>query len=157
MRPFRKEDAGDLFELNSDPEVLRYTGDPPFDSIKQAEEFVANYDHYEKHGYGRWAVIKKEDDKFIGWCGLKLNEQNHIDIGFRFSQNEWGKGYATEAAKATMLFGFNTLGMKEIIARAAEENKASLRVIEKLGMEFWKKDESKGIEDSLYFRKKITE
>ncbi len=152
LREFELNDAEDMWKLNEDEEVIRYTGDPPFESVDSAREFLENYPDYRHNGYGRWAVLKKGSGEFIGWCGLKLNEEGYIDIGFRFFKKEWGKGYATEAAQACLDYGFNKLGMKEIIGRAARKNIASLKVLEKLGMEFWKEDGCKGIEDSLYYK-----
>jgi ribosomal-protein-alanine N-acetyltransferase len=152
LREFVLNDAENIWELNSDPEVIKYTGDPPFETIEKAREFLLNYKDYEKNSFGRWAIITKESDSFIGWCGLKLNEQNLVDIGFRFFKKEWNKGYATEAAHACLDYGFKELNLKEIIGRVARENKASIKVLEKLSMDYWKNDNCKGIEDSSYYR-----
>ena len=152
LREFALDDAKSMWELNSDPEVIKYTGDPPFASVEKAREFLLNYKDYEKNGFGRWAVITKASNSFIGWCGLKLNEQNLVDLGFRFFRKEWNKGYATEAAEACLEHGFLKLNLNEIIGRVASENKASIKVLEKLSMDYWKNDSCKGIEDSLYYR-----
>lgn len=151
FREFTEQDAEDLYQLNLDSEVVRYTGDPPFESVESALQFIQNYDHYKKHGFGRWAVITKENDAFIGWCGLKYNEEDEIDIGFRFFQKEWGKGYATEASKATIEYGVSTLNMKHFVGRAAKENTASIKVLEKIGFVFQEQRMCHGIEDALYF------
>lgn len=71
LREFRVEDAPFFHALNADREVMKYTGDVPFDSIQSAEDFVRGYDAYELFGYGRWTVLLKEDESPIGWCGLK--------------------------------------------------------------------------------------
>ncbi|MGB5229528.1 MAG: GNAT family N-acetyltransferase [Eudoraea sp.] len=152
LREFVLDDAENIWELNSDPEVIKYTGDPPFASVKMAREFILNYKDYKKNGFGRWAVITKPSDSFIGWCGLKFNEQNLVDLGFRFFKREWNKGYATEAAQACLEHGFLELNLNEIIGRVARQNKASIKVLEKLSMDYWKNDNCKGIEDSLYYR-----
>lgn len=154
LREFAMEDAPVLYELNSDPEVMKYTGDPPFASVEEAEEFIRGYDHYRDYGYGRWSVLLRETGEFIGWCGLKFNELGQVDIGFRFFRKDWGKGYATESARATLAYGFDELNLEEIIGRAANANTASIRVLEKLGMEYWKQDTCKSIEDSAYYRMK---
>jgi len=152
LREFVLNDAENIWELNSDPEVIKYTGDPPFATIKKAREFLLDYTDYEKNGFGRWAVITKASNSFIGWCGLKFNEQNLVDLGFRFFKREWNKGYATEAAEACLEHGFLKLNLNEIIGRVASENKASIKVLEKLSMQYWKRDSCKGIENSLYYK-----
>ena len=152
LREFELHDAQKMWELNNDPDVIKYTGDAPFSSIEDAEIFLKKYTDYKKNGYGRWAVIVKHTGEFIGWCGLKLNEDDLVDIGFRFFKKDWNKGYATESAKACIEYGFNQLKMKEIIGRAAIENTASIKVLEKLQMNFWKFDNCKGISNSAYYK-----
>lgn len=152
LREFTVDDAYKIWELNSDPEVIKYTGDPPFENVESARKFIENYEEYKKTGFGRWVVIHKDSNSFLGWCGLKLNEQNLVDIGFRFFKREWNKGYATEAAKACLQYGFMELNIKEIIGRVALENTSSIKVLEKLSMEYWKNDSCKGIENSLYYK-----
>ncbi|MBT3587817.1 MAG: GNAT family N-acetyltransferase [Flavobacteriaceae bacterium] len=152
LRELDSNDSENFFNLNSDPEVLKYTGDLPFSSIVDAKKFLINYSDYKENGSGRWAVILKETESFIGWSGLKLNEENLVDIGFRFFKKEWGKGYATESAKAVLDYGFTILKLKEIIGRASKDNISSIRVLEKLKMTFWKQDRFMGVEESLYYR-----
>ncbi|MGD9899487.1 MAG: GNAT family N-acetyltransferase [Calditrichaceae bacterium] len=152
LRELRSSDAEKMYDLNSDPDVVKFTGDIPFTSIESARAFLEKYDEYKKQGYGRWAVITKDSNEFIGWCGLKYNEEKYTDIGFRFFRKEWNKGYATEAAKATLEYGFSVLKLNEIIGRASTDNKPSIRVLEKLKMSFWKLDKCDGIENSSYFR-----
>jgi len=115
LRELNVSDSEHFFKLNSNPEVLKYTGDVPFLSISDAELFLKNYNDYKKNGFVRWAVISKESKVFLGWCCLKLNEENLVDIGFRFFQSEWGKGYATESARATLEFGFNKLKINKLL------------------------------------------
>jgi ribosomal-protein-alanine N-acetyltransferase len=137
FREMTPDDAAHAYELNNDPEVLRYTGDEPFDSIKEASDFLSNYAHYRQYGYGRWAVVRKSDHAWIGWCGLKCHpEENEFDIGFRLLRKYWNQGYATEAAAACIKIGFDQYNMHSIIGRAMPENEASIRVLEKLGMAF---------------------
>lgn len=137
FRPFELKDARDFFELNQDLEVLKYTGDQAFASVDEARVFLENYNQYELYGMGRWAVIRKTDNAFLGWCGLKYRpEQETVDLGYRLKKAYWGEGYATEAAQACLKYGFETLQLKRIIARAMKENKASIRVMEKVGMSY---------------------
>ena len=109
-----------------------------------------------KMEYGRWACIDKSNNEYLGWCGLKLNEQDMVDIGFRFFRKYWGKGYATESAKACLEYGFEELEIKEIIGRVAKDNIASIRVLEKLKMEYWKEDLCNNL-DAIYYRISILE
>lgn len=135
LRELTPDDAQDFFWLNEDPEVIRYTGDSSFGSVEKAKDFLENYQAYQLTGMGRWAVISRETETFLGWCGLKL-EDGICDLGFRFHKRYWNRGFATEAALASLELGFNTLGQQEIIGRALRENTASIRVLEKVGMVF---------------------
>lgn len=138
LRQLTPADAERFYLLNADPEVIRYTGDAAFAAMDEAKEFLEGYNHYEKYGFGRWAVIRKEDNEFLGWCGLKYTpETDEYDIGFRFFKKYWNQGYATEAAKACLDYGLNDLGMKTIIGRAMKANSASIKVLEKIGMTYY--------------------
>lgn len=139
LRNLTPADAESFYLLNADPEVIRYTGDAAFPDIQAARTFLEGYDHYEKYGFGRWAVIRKEDGEFLGWCGLKYaTDTDEHDIGFRFFKKYWNQGYAIEAAKACLDYGINDLEIKTIIGRAMKANTASIKVLEKIGMAYWK-------------------
>ena len=152
LREFEVTDARKMWKLNADPDVLKYTGDASFESIHQAQIFLENYSDYRRNGYGRWAVVLKESNEFIGWCGLKLNEENLTDIGFRFFKKNWNNGFATESSKSVLAYGFNILCLDEIIGRSAIQNKASIYILKKLNMDYWKNDTCEGIENSVYYR-----
>lgn len=156
LREFSIQDAESFYQLNLNPEVIKYTGDPPFESIQDAKTFLEHYDAYSKTGYGRWAVIHKETNTFLGWCGLKYHKEGYVDLGFRFFQNQWGKGYATESAKACIEYATSSLKMNELIGRVMPENKASIRVLEKLGFTFYKTGECNGISQALYYKLNLT-
>lgn len=139
LREFIPEDDTFFYEMNNDPEVIKYTHDLPFASIKEAGEFINRYDQYAKYGMGRWAVVLKSELRFIGFCGLKYNAETRItNLGYRYIRNYWGKGYASEAAKASLKYGFNELALDLIIGRAMKENSGSIKVLEKCGMHYWK-------------------
>jgi RimJ/RimL family protein N-acetyltransferase len=142
LREFTIDDAQLLINLNSDIEVTRYTGDGPVKDVEEAKRILTDiiFPQYKKN-IGRWAVHLKSSNEFIGWCGLKyIAEENEIDLGYRFFKKYWGKGYATESAQAVINYGVNRLKLKNIIARAAKENTASIHVIKKLGMTYLKDD-----------------
>lgn len=139
LRPFSLKDANDLYEMNLDPLVVRYTGDGAFNSIEEAKELIRHYDQYKKYGMGRLAVFRKSDGSFLGWCGLKYQTDDKIvDIGYRFYRKFWGFGYATEAAKICLADGFYRLQLKTIYGHVHEENDASGRVLKKCGLKFVK-------------------
>ncbi len=151
MRMLSKEDAIDFFNLNLDKEVLKYTGDQPFENIQASIDFLTKYDQYEKYGVGRLAVIDKATLKFIGWCGLKYSqEKNEYDIGFRFFKNYWNKGFATETAKKCLEYGLDELKIDRIIGRAMKENIGSIKVLEKIGMKFKENFDFEGQSGVLY-------
>ena len=78
LREFLASDGIHFYHLNNDEEVIRYTGNEPFDSLEDAMNFIKNYSDYKRNGYGRWAVCLKETNEFLGWCGLKY-ENEKID------------------------------------------------------------------------------
>jgi [ribosomal protein S5]-alanine N-acetyltransferase len=142
LRRFTQADTNLLLQLNSNPEVLKYLHEPPLATEEQALHILNTIilPQY-KNNLGRWAMHLKTTHEFIGWCGLKyLAEANEIDLGYRLMQNFWGNGYAYEAAKHTVEYGFNQLNLKTIIGRAHIENIASLKILEKIGMQFIKEE-----------------
>lgn len=151
LRNLTIHDAEDLFALNLDKEVLKYTGDQPFENVQAAKDFLMNYDQYEKYGVGRLAVVEKATSKFIGWCGLKYHpEKDEYDIGFRFFRVYWNKGFATETAGRCLNYGFKDLGIQRIIGRAMKENISSIKVLEKNGMTLQETFDFDGHEGVIY-------
>lgn len=142
LREFTIDDAQLLVELNSDPRVTKYTEHGPITTIEAAEkklrtDILLQY----PNKLGRWAVHLKSNDEFIGWCGLKYIEKEKVHtLGYRFFYKHWGKGYATEAAKASLDYGTTVLKLKGIIAKALKENTASIHVMKKTGMVYLKED-----------------
>lgn len=144
LREFVIEDAQDLFELDSDPEVMRYLGHVVWKSIKEAEATIrkVQQQYAENNGVGRLVMIDKENGAFLGWSGLQYEHQfrkpnfSYYDLGYRLKRKYWGKGYATEAATATLDYGFNTLKLAEINAAAHIDNQASNHILRKLGLQF---------------------
>ena len=139
LREFIASDGFHFYHLNNDEDVIKYTGNKPFKSLEEAMDFIKNYSDYKRNGYGRWAVCLKDTNEFLGWCGLKFEEDKaEIDLGYRFYKKYWGKGFATESAKACVNYGFSKLDMNEIVGRATIENKASIEVLKKCNFKFEK-------------------
>jgi len=141
-RPIELSDDEHLFELDSNPNVHRYLGNNPVTSIEQVRAYIANIQgQYERNGIGRMAVIIKETGEFTGWAGLKLehNENGHdqfYDLGYRFIERYWGRGYATEAAQFFVAYGFKELKLPVINGSALAGNTGSRRAIEKAGLKY---------------------
>lgn len=140
LRKLEEADAERMFLMDSRPEVMKYIGIPPLTDIRETENIITIIrQQYEDHDVGRLAVIEKESGLLIGWSGLKFLTQevngykNVYDLGYRFLPEYWGKGYASESAKASLDFGFNGLKIDTIYAHAHSENHASNHVLKKLG------------------------
>ena len=140
LREMVPSDAEDMLRLHSDPEVQQYTGDPNIFTFEGIQDKIEEKtEEYRKYGYGRWVTLLKGGKQFVGWAGLSyLPEFDEIDLGYRFLPEFWGNGLATEASRAILKYGFEELNLDRIIAMAMQENKASIRVIEKVGMRFEK-------------------
>jgi len=151
LREFLIKDALAIYNLNDNPKVLKFTGDSSFSSVQEAKRFIKNYDQYKKYGFGRWAVILKKTNTFIGWCGLKQHENGKIDLGFRFFEKEWNKGYATESAKLCLEFAIKNSLEKKLIGRVHKDNIASSKVLEKIGFIRTGKVECNGFNDAILF------
>ncbi len=167
LRPFTAVDAGRLFELDSDPEVIRFTpeaGQPPDYTVIQTRilpKFLTYYEKYE--GYGVWAALEKSSQKFIGWFFFRpaveapyfnpvLANPTDVELGYRLRKAAWGKGYATEGAKGLIIKGFSDLGVQRVVSVALVANIASIRVLEKSGLKLQQKfvDEKLGQEVVIY-------
>ena len=145
-------DAPFFYELNSNPLVVKYTGDKAFKDLEAAENIVRFLQkQYEQNRYARFIVIEKSTQTTIGWCGLKYHtDTQETDIGYRFMQQHWGKGYATESALACINYGFETLKLTRIIADAMKENIASINIFQKLGMTYFGETLIDSIESVIY-------
>ncbi len=142
LRRFTEKDAPLILKLNSDPEILKYVHETVLENEDQAKNIITNIilPQYENN-LGRWAMHKKENNEFIGWCGLKfLSAKNEIDLGYRLMQKYWGNGFATEAAMHTLDHGFKKLSLEIITGKAHAENLASINILKKIGMQFIRND-----------------
>ena len=140
LREIVEADAEGMFLLDSDAEVHKYLGNHPIQSLDEAQDIITYIrNQYQENGIGRWAVIDKQDDTFIGWSGLKYETvvrpgQPYYDLGYRFRREYWGKGVATETALASLAYGFEIMQLSQICAGAHVENIGSNRVLQKVGM-----------------------
>src|SRR5438270_8344805 len=139
LRQYVEEDADAFFKLNSDPEVLRFVPDKRLLNVEQARQILIDHPiaDYRKYGFGRGACILKSTGEQIGFAGLKyLEELGEVDVAYRLMPVYWGQGLASEAAIASVRFGSDNLGLKQIIGLVMPENIASVRVLEKTGLRY---------------------
>ena len=138
LRPLEPNDAGVLHRIYQSEGVLRYFPNPVSPPLEKIQRFIAGQQmHWEKHGYGDWGVVPVGEGEIIGWAGLQfLPELDETEVGFLLDRPFWGKGYATEAALASVQFGFERFSLDHIIALVHPDNLASRRVIEKCGMSY---------------------
>jgi ribosomal-protein-alanine N-acetyltransferase len=136
--PIQPEDTAALHRVYQTDGVLRYFPNPVPPPLEKVQRFVTfQQDHWEKYGYGNWGIRLAGEKDLIGWAGLQfLPELNDTEVGFLLDKPFWGKGYATEAARASLQFGFEHFDFQHIIALVHPENLASRRVIEKCGLTY---------------------
>jgi RimJ/RimL family protein N-acetyltransferase len=140
LRRFTADDADNLVNLDSDPEVMRFvTGGVPTsrDDIEKdfLPAFLGYYERYE--GFGFWVVIEKATGEFLGWFHFRPGKDagpGEVELGYRLRQSAWGQGYATEGARALIHKGFTELEVRLVVAEAMAANTASRRVMEKAGL-----------------------
>lgn len=133
------EDAAFILELVNDPSWLRFIGDRGVRTLEDARNYILKgpAEMYGRLGFGLYLVELKDEGVPIGTCGLiKRDSLKDVDIGFAFLPSFRGSGYAYEAASAVLAYGKNTLGLERIVAIVSPGNDRSIRLLEKLGLQF---------------------
>lgn len=136
LRPMKETDVDSIFAMRSDVDVMRYIREPQ--KLEESISWIKLISSkWETHKIGFCSVILKETNELIGWCGLwVLTETGEIEIGYAIMKKFWRQGFAYEAAKAFLDYGFNQLNLPKIVAVGKPENTGSRAVMEKLGMKF---------------------
>ncbi|SDK73635.1 Protein N-acetyltransferase, RimJ/RimL family [Nonomuraea maritima] len=137
LRRWRESDFGPWAAMNADPEVRKYLGD--LLTREQSDSVVSQFQsEFDQRGYGWWAVELLATGEFIGFAGLDQVDDGMpftgVEIGWRLARSAWGHGYATEAALASLTFGFETLELPEILAVTTATNLRSQAVMRRIGM-----------------------
>jgi RimJ/RimL family protein N-acetyltransferase len=138
LRPWRDADLEPFAEMNADARVMEHF--PSILSRAQSEAAMERIrGHFERHGYGFWAVETKEGEPFIGFVGMGRVSFNApftpaVEIGWRLARADWGRGYASEAASASLRFGFLELGLGEVVSFTVAANHRSRAVMERIGL-----------------------
>jgi RimJ/RimL family protein N-acetyltransferase len=135
----RRHNHGDveaLLAVLGDPVAMEFY--PATLGRRAVEEWISHtLEHYQRNGYGKWAMILKSSGELIGSCGCVLQEvegRDEIEVGYNVRRDRWGHGFATEAARACTAYAFHSLGVKRVISMIRPENLRSIRVAEKNGM-----------------------
>lgn len=152
VRHFTEDDAGNLFSLNSDPEVMRYlTGGRPTPLREIRDQIIpfhlAVYQRLDR--LGTWAAESTATGEFLGWFHLRPGPDQDItnaELGYRLRRSAWNKGYATEGSGALISMGFTDLGVERVFAHTMTVNTASRRVMEKCGLTLVRTTPYKGID-----------
>jgi ribosomal-protein-alanine N-acetyltransferase len=138
LRPWRDDDLEPFASMNGDPRVMEHF---PSTLDRAASDAAARRlrDHFDQHGFGKAVVETRDGGAFVGvvglaWFTLDVPICPVVELGWRLPQAMWGKGYATEAARAAIDFGFRELGLERIVAFTVPRNERSWRVMERLGM-----------------------
>jgi len=144
LRPLVLSDAEALFELNKNPEVHKYLWQTPEKEIEESIKVIEYVNRqYAENNIGRFATILKETGEFIGWTGIKFvndhvenGNTNFYDYGYRLAEPFWNKGYATEATKFWLDYGFTQMNIEKMNAYTHAQNSASNHILAKAGMTF---------------------
>jgi RimJ/RimL family protein N-acetyltransferase len=137
LRRWRESDLKPWAAMNADPEVREHLGD--LLTPEQSDASVALFQgEFDERGHGWWAVEVLATGEFIGFAGLDAVDEEMpfggVEVGWRLTRSAWGHGYATEAAGASLAFGFETLGLPEIVAVTTVANVRSQAVMRRIGM-----------------------
>jgi ribosomal-protein-alanine N-acetyltransferase len=140
LRPMETADVPAYAAFRSDPQVMRYLpaaareGDQ---NLLAAQRIPAFAEHWRQRGYGIWGVFERSSGALIGHCGLNhLEDYGETEVLYALARRAWGRGLATEAARAAVDFGFGPAGLPRIIALVHPDNVASQRVLAKLGLTY---------------------
>lgn len=142
LRPMQEEDAAFLLEVLNEPAFIRNVGDRGVRTVPAAEQYLRERitAQYERYGFGMWLVELVATGEALGICGLiKRDNLEDIDLGFSFLERFWSRGYASEAAAAALRVGGESFQLSRIVAIVAPHNRASVRLLEKLGFRLEKK------------------
>jgi len=156
LRPLAPADLPDLIGLDLDPEVMRYVGSPPgvktpAETEARARARILETERGDHEPLGFWRVEAREDSAFLGVGALiRMPAGADVEVAYRLTRAAWGRGIATEAARALIVHGLRTLGLPRLVAVTYPENRASQRVLDKLGFERRGFTEYKGVQTTFH-------
>ena len=151
LRQFRESDLDAYAALCADPEVMRYLSGKPFSRAETWRHLAVMLGQWQLRGYGMWALEEKASGRLLGRSGINHGEGwPGFEIGWTLAREHWGRGFATEAARAALEHSFGTLGQRHVISLIQPANVASIRVAERLGERLEDKMEFFGNEVLVY-------
>lgn len=138
LRPFTLDDIPPLFEILQAPGIMAFFPNPATPDLPRVERIVNNtIDHWQKHGYGWWAMELLEYPGLAGWCGLAfLPETGETEVAYLIRKELWGRGLVSEAARFSLEYGFQKASLERIICLTHPENLRSQGVALKIGMRY---------------------
>ena len=156
VRPLTPDDLEGFHEMQGNPKVMRHVGGKAMtlkENREDLQDLIRAYSRPE-NDFWVWAITKKSDSAFVGTCALIVNEEQEHEIGFRFIERYWGKGYGREITAELLLHGINSLQLDEIVAYVDKENTASVKILEQT-MSFEKEfyNEKEKCTDRKYVRR----
>jgi RimJ/RimL family protein N-acetyltransferase len=153
LREFRRTDLQELAPILADPQVMQFSTNG-VNSVEQVREKIEGFiSCYQQFGFAKWAVIHKQNNHLLGYCGVGVDQIDgnaEKELGYRFDASYWGQGLATEAASASIKYGFDRLNLPYVFGVVERANTASARVLEKVGMRYERKTVFRGVEMDLY-------
>lgn len=140
LRGFTPDDLDALCLVFGDADVMQYISGGKTRSREETEKGLRRtIEGWRRRGFGLWAVVEKTSAEVVGYCGLTfLEETPEVEVAYGLAKSAWGKGFATEAARASLRFGFEVVKLRRIVAVVNPQNLSSRRVLEKLGMRYTK-------------------
>jgi ribosomal-protein-alanine N-acetyltransferase len=154
LMQWRHIDFATFRPIATDPEVMRYINNGAPWNNDQIREFIhRQMRHAAARQFCLWRIVREPDGKMLGFCGLQpltIEDRREVEIGWWLAKDCWGRGLASEGARETMRFGFDEIKLARIVAIARPENRASIRIMRKLGMRFEREATHKGIRVVLY-------
>ncbi len=148
LRMLSPHDVDDFAAIFADPDVMKFIGIEAGVTLSRAETEITvekMIEFWTRTGFGRWAVVEEEKRILVGLCGLRLLDGTP-ELFYLFAKESWGKGFATEAAAATLRYGFEELQFERIIAVIRPGNTISQNVVKKIGMRYEKEVNHSGVD-----------
>jgi [ribosomal protein S5]-alanine N-acetyltransferase len=154
LRELTDDDHEALFAMYQDPRMNRHLGGPPPPRDEYWQKVRETWPaYYARHGFGLWATVRREDGRMMGRCGLLSQEvdgERHGEVAYALAPEFWGRGYASEAARASRDHAFRTLDAPHVVSLILPDNTPSIRVAERNGMTFWKMADFRGYPVRVY-------